>query len=325
MKYGRIDGLNKPVSRVVLGTMIVTIAEKERSFALLDAACEAGINAVDVAHVYGGGQSERCVGAWLREHGVRETFVIITKGCHPNQDRKRVTPFDLAADLHDSLARLQTDYIDVYLLHRDDPSVPVGPIVRALNEHHRKGRIRAFGGSNWSHQRIQEANDYARKHGLVPFTASSPNFGLAEQVEDPWGPGCETISGPGKAEARAWYRRNRMPVLAYSSLGRGLFSGRMTRDNFKEISDGACARAYCHEVNFQRLDRARQLAAERGVNVTQIALAYVLQQPLKTFALVGAASKEECVANAAAVEIKLSAKELAWLDMGGECPNHAKP
>ena len=212
MQYGQISGIDKPVSRLVLGTMIVSIQEAERSFALLDAVFEMGGNTLDTAHVYGGGNSERGIGQWLVQRGNREQVVIISKGCHHNADRKRVTPFDLSADLHDSLARLRTDYIDLYLLHRDDPSVPVGPIVEALNEHWQAGRIRAFGGSNWTHQRIQEANEYASQRGLRPFTVSSPNYGLADQVLDPWGPGCVTLSGPQNVEARSWYEANQMPV-----------------------------------------------------------------------------------------------------------------
>jgi len=318
MQYGRVDGVHKPVSRLALGTMIINTEVLEESFALLDAAVELGYNTLDCAHVYGGGNSERAVGQWLTARGNREQMVILTKGCHHNADRKRTTPFDLAANLHDSLARLKTDYVDIYMLHRDDPDVPVGPIVEALNEHRDAGRIRAFGGSNWRHERIQEANDYATAHGLVPFTASSPHYSLAEQVDDPWGPGCVGISGPHETEARAWYEATQLPVFAYSSLGRGFFSGRITRENFPGIAetmDQACRTAYCHEVNFQRLDRALALAEEKGVTVAQLALAYVMNQPLNLFALIGAANRDEAEANVAGAALKLTEAEVAWLDL----------
>lgn len=318
MQYGTIVGLSKPVSRVVLGTMIINRSEKEKSFALLDAAQELGCTTLDIAAVYAGGDSERCIGEWMQARGNREQVVILTKGCHHNQDRARVTPFDLAADLHDSLARLKTGYVDIYLLHRDDPEVPVGPIVEAFNEHLAAGRIRAFGGSNWSHQRLAEANAYAAARGLRGFTASSPNFGLAEQVADPWGPGCETISGPQKADARAWYQQARMPVFAYSSLGRGLLSGRISRANWEQtrtLLDGAATKAYAHEVNFQRLDRLHQLAAERRATVPQLALAWIRNQPLDVYALVGAANREELAGSIAGSELKLSRAECDWLDL----------
>ena len=260
MKENRVPGVNKCLSRIVLGTMIINENQKEQSFALLDAAYETGINTFDTAIVYAGGSSERTIGDWLSEQGLREEVVVISKGCHHNQDRQRVTPFDLFSDVHDSLARLKTDYIDIYMFHRDNPQAPVGAIVEAMNELHDAGKIKAFGGSNWRHERIQEANEYAEKHGLIPFTVSSPNYGLADQVNDPWGPGCVSLSGPKNAEARKWYEETQLAVFAYSSLGRGLFSGRVTRQNYKEVVDGTCEHAYCHEVNFQRLDRATELA-----------------------------------------------------------------
>ena len=183
MEYGHVQGVDKPVSRLVQGTMMLSSRELEQSFALLDAVYALGCNTFDTAHVYGGGDCERTMGQWVNERKLREKVVIIGKGAHHNQDRKRVTPFDITSDIHDSLARFKFSYIDLYLLHRDDPTVPVGPIVEALNEHKRAGRIRAFGGSNWTHERIREANEYATAHGLTPFAASSPNFSLAEQVK----------------------------------------------------------------------------------------------------------------------------------------------
>jgi aryl-alcohol dehydrogenase-like predicted oxidoreductase len=321
MRYGTVAGVAKPVSRVVLGTMILSRNEQDRGNALLDAALELGCNTVDLAHGYGGGDSERVVGAWMQARGNRERMVILTKGCHHNQDRRRVTPYDLAADLFDSLARLQTSYVDIHLLHRDDQALPVGPIVEAYNEHLRAGRVRAFGGSNWSFQRLAEANAYAKSHGLQGFTASSPNFGLAEQVEDPWGPGCETISGPQKAEARAWYQANHMPVFAYSSLGRGFFSGRISRENWAQHAekfDGAAKKAYAHECNFRRLDRLHQMAKDKNVTVPQLALAWISCQPLEVYALVGAANRTELEDSIKGSELKLTPAESAWLDLATE-------
>lgn len=318
MQYATIVGVEKPVSRLVLGTMIINRGEREKSFALLDAAVAQGITALDCAHVYAGGDSERCVGEWMAARGNRERTVIVTKGCHHNADRQRVTPWDIASDLHDSLARLKTPYVDVWLLHRDDMSVPVGPIVEALDGLRRQGKVRAYGGSNWTHARLTEANAYANAHGLAPFTASSPNFSLAEQVRDPWGPGCVSIGGPANAEARAWYSEASMPVLAYSSLARGLLSGRLSRANWGEaaqILDHAAHTAYAHEVNLQRLDRLHELAARRGCSVAQLALAWVLQQPIQVHALVGAANTEEIAACVQALDLRLTPAELAWLDL----------
>ena len=318
MYYGTVKGVKKPVSRLVLGTTNINTKELEKSFELLDAAFELGCTTFDTAHVYGGGDSERALGQWINQRKNRDEVVILNKGAHHNADRKRVTPLDITADLHDSLARLETDYTDIYLLHRDDPDVPVGPIVECLNEHLQAGRIHAIGGSNWTHQRIQEANEYAEAEGLVPFVASSPHFGLAEQVQDPWGGGCITISGTKETAAREWYQKINMPIFAYSSLGHGFFSGRVTREileSQKSSINGVCLRAYCHEVNFKRLDRAQILAKEKGITVPQIAMSYIMNHPLNVFPIVSTTNLEHLKTNVSACELKLSAEELAWLDL----------
>jgi aryl-alcohol dehydrogenase-like predicted oxidoreductase len=322
VNYGRVPGVDKPVARIVQGTVMVRSEEVEKSFALLDEVFELGGTTFDTAHQYGGGDSERTFGRWVRERGLRDEVVVIGKGAHHNADRKRVTPFDITADLFDSLARFGFDHIELYLLHRDDPSVPVGPIVEVLNEHLSEGRIGAFGGSNWTPERLREANAYARENDLTPFVASSPNLSLAEQAVEPW-PGCVSISGRAGESDREWYAREGIPLFTWSSLAGGFFSGRFTRDNlgsFDGYLDLLCVETYCVEENFERLERARVLAAERGLTVPQIALAYVLDQPLEVFALVGCNTGEEFRANVAAGDIQLTPEELAWLESGGERP-----
>jgi len=134
MLYGQVPGLNKPVSRLIQGTTVLTSEDVAGSYRLLDGLFEMGCTTFDSAHIYGGGDCERILGGWMAERGIRDRVVVVTKGAHFNADRNRVTPFDITSDLHDSLARLQTDYIDLYLLHRDDLAVDVAPIVEVLNE-----------------------------------------------------------------------------------------------------------------------------------------------------------------------------------------------
>lgn len=318
MHYGHIPGVTKPVARLIQGTVMIGSDKLDYSFGLLDDILALGGNAFDAAHVYGNGDNERTLGRWIAARGVRDQVVIITKGAHHNQDRQRVTPFDITADLYDSLARLRTDSIDLYLLHRDDPSQPVGPIVETLNEHLAAGRIHAFGGSNWSHHRIAEANDYAAAHGLTPFAVSSPHFSLAIQFKEPWA-NCVTLTGAANAEARAYYQQHSIPLLTWSSLAGGFFSGRFRPDNldtFTAYLDRLCVESYCYPENFARLERARQLAEQRGVTLAQIAMAYVLAQPFFVFPLVGCANGVEYAANAAAFDVKLSPAEIAWLEQG---------
>jgi aryl-alcohol dehydrogenase-like predicted oxidoreductase len=318
MKYGAIPGIDKRISRLVQGTVMVNSRELDSSFALLDGIYALGCTAFDTAHVYGGGDGERTLGRWVTERGIRDRVVIITKGAHHNADRKRVTPFDITADLHDSLARLKMDYIDLYILHRDDPGVPVGPIVEALNEHCAAGRIHAFGGSNWSHERIAAANEYAAAHGLTPFAASSPQFSLAEMIEPPWD-GCVSIGGAPGAAAQAYYARTQIALFTWSSLAGGFFSGRFRRDNLGQFTaglDGLCVKSYCYEDNFKRLDRAERLAQEKGLTLPEIALAYSRNQPLNLFSLVGCNNPEEFADNIEALDISLTPAEVHWLESG---------
>jgi aryl-alcohol dehydrogenase-like predicted oxidoreductase len=319
MRYGEIPGVNKPVARVVQGgTMIGSDLDEAKSFALLDQVYELGCNTIDTAHVYSGGDSERIIGRWMQARDLREDIVIITKGAAHSEDRRRTTPFDIASDLYDSLTRLQTDYIDLYLLHRDDPDVPVEPIIHALNEHQQAGRIHSIGASNWSHQRIEAANAYARESGLEPFVASSLQFSLAESLSEPW-PLCISISGTIGATAREWYTQTQIPLLAWSSLASGFFSGRFRRDNLNMFGerewDEVVVRTYASEANFQRLDRAGILGAEKGLSAAQVALAYVTNQPMNLFTVVGPHSGEKFRANIEASEVQLKLQEMAWLDL----------
>src|SRR5215510_6928430 len=145
MRYFKVAQLEKPISVIGLGAGTSAFTPKiyGRAAELLDKFLEAGGNNVDTAHIYGFGDSEKTLGKWIHESGRRNDLVLITKGCHPAVNREdifgspwisRLTPEAIQADLSESLERLQTDCIDLYLLHRDDESVPVGPIIERLNQ-----------------------------------------------------------------------------------------------------------------------------------------------------------------------------------------------
>jgi aryl-alcohol dehydrogenase-like predicted oxidoreductase len=317
MQYGRIAGVEKPVSRLVQGTSTTVARDQAAQFAVLDGFFAAGGTAIDTARHYGDAV-ESILGRWIAERGVRDRVVIVGKGAHPKGDVKRVTPAEIAADLDESLRQLGVESIDLYLLHRDDPEVPVGPIVEALDGHRRAGKIAAYGGSNWSIERLKEANEYARANDRAPFAAASPNFSLAEWRTPPW-PGCATIAGVANAAARAWYEAERLPVIAWSGLAGGFFSGRFRRDNldtFTDYLDRVSAESYGTDENFRRLDRAEALAAALGLTVPQVALAYLVNQPpLEVYPIVGARTADEATQNAAAFDVRLSPEEVAWLDL----------
>src|SRR5688500_17769464 len=116
MKYGHIDGVENPISRLVQGTVMVSSERLDECFELLDGVFELGGNAFDTAHVYGSGDNERTVGQWVNSRGVRENVVILGKGAHPYGGRNRVTPADISQDIAESLERFGFEKIDLYLL-----------------------------------------------------------------------------------------------------------------------------------------------------------------------------------------------------------------
>lgn len=316
MEYRKIPYVEKKVSRIFCGTAGELFTEG-RADALLDSVCRMGINTFDSARNYN--NSEATLGKWMESRGNREEVVLLSKCGHPSSaGEKRVNPKAIKEDFRVSTEALHTDYIDIYLLHRDVPEVHVGPIVEVFNELHEAGKIGAFGGSNWTHQRIEEANKYAYAHSLTPFSVSSPNYGLAEQVGDPWGGGCVTISGPGNGEAREWYIRNQMPVVAYSSLGRGLFSGKLKSNDLNDVEsvlDEFAMRGYGYPCNFERLRRVELMADEKRATVPQIAMAYIYSQPMNVFAVVSVSDVKRMEENQRALELKLTDEELAYLDL----------
>ena len=307
MEYIQIEGCTKPVSRLMKGTDYFYHNSYEKVAANMDAFLAIGGNSVDSAHIYCGGQSEEVLGRYMQERNNREQIVILTKGAHHDQNGPRVTKEAIKHDLETSLERLHTDYIDLYGLHRDDPNVPVGGIVDLLNEHIEAGKVKAIGVSNWTWQRIQEANRYAAANGLRGFTFSSPNLSLAKAREPFW-TGCVSAD----EETCRWHEQEGLPLLSWSSQARGFFTGRFT----PEVRDNAdLVRVFYSDDNWERLARAKRLAEEKGVTAIQIALAYVLGQPFPTCALIGAQSEAELLSCDAGSRIKLTKDEMDWLDL----------
>ena len=320
MQYRQFPGLDKKVSRIFYGTAIDPFHRGENVNALLDDIYAMGVNAFDTARVYQ--SAEKSLGRWIADRGLRDQVVILSKCAHPNPfGKKRVNEKAIRKDFAESCRQLQTDYIDIYLLHRDDPDVPAGEVVEIMNALRAEGKIGIFGGSNWTHQRIEEANEYAYAHDLQPFSVSSPNFGLAEQLCDLWGGGCVTISGPKNADARAWYARTQMPVIAYSSLARGFFSGRVKGsepEKASQVLDEYSMKGYAGPDNFERLRRCEKLAQEKGCTVSQIAMAWIYRQELNVFAIVSTTKAERMKENIEAMNLPLTPAEVRYLDLGPE-------
>ena len=306
-----LPGLGRPISRVIMGTS----AALEDLPTLYDRFVELGGNAFDTARWY---REEPILGRWLAARSDRDEMVVIGKGAHPaiQDGPSRVRPTDIQTDLFESLERLGRDRIDLFLLHRDDEAVPVGEIMTALAEHRAAGRIGATGGSNWTTDRLAQANAWAVAHGVPPFDASSPNLALASPVRAPW-PGCVSAGDPASL---AWYEQTQMPLISWSPLARGYFGATPTDRTAAGThipipgeEDVAAAMVFDSLANRGRRDRARALAAELGVSATQVALAWVLNQPFPTWAVIGARTPAEVAESVSATDLRLSPDQVRWL------------
>ncbi|GMK41243.1 oxidoreductase [Paenibacillus sp. CCS19] len=310
MEYLKVEGLDKPVARLMKGTDYFAHDAYEKASANLDAYFAIGGNSLDTAHIYCGGQSEEVIGRYLRERGTRDQWVILTKGAHHDQNGPRVSREAIRSDLMTSLERLQVDTIDMYGLHRDDPNVPAGEVIEILNEHIKSGAVQTIGVSNWKWRRIQEANDYAAAKGLVGFSFSSPNLSLAKANEPFWA-GCVSAD----EETIRWHEANQLPLFSWSSQARGFFTGRFSKE---DRSNADLVRVFYSDDNWERYERAKQLAEEKQVTQIQIALAYVLNQSFPTCALIGAQSLEELGSCDEGSRVKLTREEMNWLDLGSD-------
>src|SRR6266542_2831393 len=213
MLYGSIPGVEKRVSRLVLGSMVFHTERQALTDELLDAFVAAGGTAIDLANVYGAGQSEVAFGNWLRQRkrdGARDRLVIIAKGAHHAMPGyvSRMNPDAIKADLDLALQRTGAGSAEMYVLHKDDEAVPVGTIVDALDDCVRAGKTLVVGGSSWSTRRLGMANSYAAAHGKAPLAVSSPNHSLAVPREPMW-QGCVYL--PGDTEALDWYTQTQLP------------------------------------------------------------------------------------------------------------------
>jgi len=299
-----VPGLSKKASIVALGF------EDFRSFSsgsiLLDAFWEAGGNLFDTAYVYGAGYTEKLLGEWQKNRGVRSDMVIIGKGAHS----PLCYPDMIAKQLTQSLDRLQTDHVDIYFMHRDNLEVPVGEFVDAMDREVKAGRIRGpFGGSNWTRARMDEAIAYAEKNGKQKPGALSNNFALAEMLDPIWA-GCVAASDD---EWIDWLTKRQIANFSWSSQARGFFTDRAGRE---KRDSAELVRVWYSDKNFARRDRAVELANRLGKSPIHVALAYVLAQPFPSIPLIGPRTLGELEDSMKAFDIKLTPEDVRWLAHG---------
>lgn len=306
MNYRRLGHSGLKVSEICLGAWINFGGKMadEDTFAVLNTAVEEGINFFDTADVYAGGKAEEVMGRWLQEKD-RRTVVIATK-CRgrmwdgpSGEGASRKHIFDA---VEDSLRRLQTDYIDLYQIHWPDPETPTEETVRALDDLVRSGKIRYFGWSNYSADRIEEAARVSdRLNANRAISLQNYYNMLGRGVEKRETGRCQT-EGIGQ--------------IPYSPLAQGLLSDKYLSGDIPADSRGA-GNADLEKRLKESLPVMQALAAfakERDATLSQLALAWLLHQPTMVAPIIGATRPEQVHENVKAVDVKLSKDDLRQID-----------
>ena len=284
------DFLGKKASVIVMGSVPLGMDYSQaQTNEFLDAYVKLGGNFIDTARVYGDfaggvcGISERAIGNWMAARRNREELVIGTKGGHPLLTSMNVGRLDrdnLTKDVYESLNDLMVDYVDIYWLHRDDVTRPVGDILESLNMFISDGLVKHIGVSNWTPARIREANEYAKTHGMIGFEANQPQFSLARQdlVEDP------TLCQMDK-EMYDFHVETGMPCVPFSSQAKGFFI-KYQAGGPDSMPDKA-KRRFLTDYNMGIYDRLLKLSAETGYSVGALSLAYLTCNRFDIFPIVG--------------------------------------
>ena len=295
MKFMEVSSAGGTIrmSKIVKGAdYFGTTISEDTAFALLDRYFELGGNTIDTARIYGQADSadpdgstysEGIVGRWLASRGMRKDVVLVTKGCHPDRScvtKSRICKQVLDQELETSFSELKVDSVDIYFLHRDNPDMPVGEIMDMLDEHVRAGKIRALGASNWTVQRIDQANQWALAHGKTPFTVSQIQWGLAATTPAAWGD--PTLVAMNDSEY-AGYVKNKIPVMAFASQGGGYYSKKLMGLPLKD----KILRRYESSKNQARLPIVKRIAEENSCTPAAVCMAFLTSNPLQSAAIVG--------------------------------------
>lgn len=295
MKNIKLSETDLTVSSLCLGTaQFGTGRSREEAVEQMDLFAEAGGSFLDTAHVYGDwgcdkkGISEIVIGDWLREKKLRSSTVIVTKGCHPplgNMLQPRVSREYIAMDVEESLENLGTDYIDLYLFHRDDPAVSVGELLESMEEHVKKGNLRYYGCSNWSLERVREAQKYAKEHVLKGFVCNQMMFTLADV--DPGALEGPQLTIPGD-EFYQYHKDTQLNFMAYMCMAGGLFTKMISGRELTAFQNGL----YGSEGNRQITEKLKEYAS-LGYTVADFMLSYVWKAAFPSVPVVSFSSREQ--------------------------------
>ena len=306
MRYRKLGATEVEVSEIALGSWLTygVGVGKEAARACLDRAFELGINLVDTANVYGRGAAETLLGELLAGRE-RSSYVLATKLYFPMSDEdKGLSAAQVRKQIEGSLARLRTDYVDLYQCHRYDPETPLEETMEALTEVVRQGKARFIGCSEWRADQIQASLELT---GVERFTTNQPLYSvLRRRVE---------------AEVIPLCAANGITQIVFSPLAQGVLTGKYLRGEPPPADSRAASERmgwaidrYVRDDVLAAVDRLRPIAAGLGITSAQLALAWVLRQPNVSSAIVGATRPEQVEDNAAASGIELDAATLDAVD-----------
>lgn len=307
-------------SVICLGTALFgSDVDESLAYELLDTFFEKDGNFLDTAHGYGEwvhggmGLSEKVIGRWLKARGLREQVIIATKGAQPLASTphiSRLSHDEIVSDLDASLQCLQIENIDLYWLHRDDPSRPVSDILQTLNEQVSKGKIRYFGCSNWRRNRIEEAIEFAVEQNIHGFIASQLMWSFA--APNPQGIADKTLVFMDE-QMLEFHRKTGLTALAYTSQARGFFT--KLKNNPAALSE-RLRNTYVNAENVQRLRRLEVVSEELSFAIPTLLLAYLTNQSFPTFPIFASTNKQQLLENLQASDVELSANTLRYLEEG---------
>ena len=318
MKYDTLDGLDKKISKLIMGND--NQSDYEKAAKLWDHWIEVGGNAFDNAYVYGGGSMEILLGKWHRKRDNLNELVIIAKGAHtPNCD-----PKSLSQQLTESLDRLQMESADIYIMHRDNLEIPVDEFVDVLNEEKQKGRINIFGGSNWTLERFKKANEWAESKNKASFSILNNNLALCKMINPLW-TGCISSN---ENNILKYLEETQTAHLSWSSQGRGYFlpeevrqaiEDKITKDesSWRQPGENSSGPLSCFDSkdNKERRKRAEIMANDLNVTSQNIAGAWSLNQPFPSFALIGPRNISEINTTLPSLDILISKEKSDWLNL----------
>ncbi len=305
------------------GNVFGWTADEATSFNLLDAFVDKGFSLIDTADVYSrwipghkGGESETIIGNWLKKTGKRSQAVIATKvGLDMGDGKKGLSASHIQRAIEDSLRRLQTDYIDLYQAHKDDPETPLAETLGAFTELIRQGKVRAIGASNYSGARLAESLEVSQQKRLASYQTLQPEYNLYDRFayERDLEPACQKYG---------------LGVISYFSLASGFLTGKYRSEaDLSKSQRGQMVKKYLNPRGFRILDALDQVAKRHNATPTQVALAYLMARPGITAPIASATNPKQLdeLVKAASLVLDQSSIELLNQASAKDPENESRP